>query len=128
MISPDELRELESTLLPTVERHHLRLLAHGLRTLQEVAGRRDGPLPHSDALAAWAARQPAIAGDPAFRSGFVAQMERLGAQLTAIADGCDRPPLALDLDDLVAWARRSADQRLNPEARQPPPSPPPAVG
>ena len=37
MIEADELAELESTLLPALERHHLRLLAHGLRTFQTVA-------------------------------------------------------------------------------------------
>ena len=31
MLSEHDLQELESTLLPALERHHLRLLAHGLR-------------------------------------------------------------------------------------------------
>lgn len=115
MISPEELRELESTLLPSLERHHLRLLAHGLRTLQEVAGRREGHLPQPEALRAWAAGQPAIATDPAFIARFVEQMEHLGGQLSAIAAELGRGPLALEISDLIAWARRSADGRLRPE-------------
>ena len=116
MISLEELQELESTLLPALERHHLRLLAHGLRTLQEIAGRREGPLPEAEALAAWAKVQPAIAADPGFQDDFVAQMERLGAQLQAMAAEGDRTPLALEIGDLITWARRSADQRLSPQA------------
>jgi hypothetical protein len=36
VIEASELAELEATLLPALERHHLRLLAHGLRTFQAV--------------------------------------------------------------------------------------------
>jgi hypothetical protein len=42
VLDPQELNLLDSTLLPSLERHHLRLLAHGLRTLQAAAGRRQG--------------------------------------------------------------------------------------
>lgn len=116
MISPEELQELESTLLPSLERHHLRLLAHGLRTLQSVAGRRSGPLPDPAALQAWALRQPAIAGDPAFAEPFLAQMRSLATQLTAIAATRGlSAPLDLAMADLIAWARVSADARISPE-------------
>ena len=37
MLSEADLSELESTLLPAFERHHLRLLAHSLRCLQQAA-------------------------------------------------------------------------------------------
>lgn len=119
MITAEELQSLESTLLPALERHHLRLLAHGLRTLQSVADRRAGPLPPADAVAAWAARQPAIAADPTFSTAFLSQMEHLGDQLTDIAAALGRSPLELELADLVDWARRSADARISPQAPEP---------
>jgi len=116
VISPEELQELESSLLPSLERHHLRLLAHGLRTLQCVAGRRGGPLPDPAALQAWALRQPAIAGDPEFAEPFLAQMRTLGTQLTTIAAARGRSaPLDLEMADLIAWARISADARISLE-------------
>ena len=37
MLSEHDLQELESSLLPALERHHLRLLAHSLRCLQQAA-------------------------------------------------------------------------------------------
>lgn len=124
MISEAELRDLEATLLPALERHHLRLLAHGLRTLQAVGAGPGGGLPPRQALEAWAAAQPAIAGDASFRSAFVDQLLAAGVQLETIAAGrADRPgPLDLDLADLVAWARCEADRRLSPPG---PASPPP---
>ncbi|MCP9785381.1 hypothetical protein [Cyanobium sp. N5-Cardenillas] len=123
MLSPDELQELEATLLPTLERHHLRLLAHGLRTLQAIAGRRAGALPPEGAVAAWAATQPVIAADAGFAEAFLHQMEGVGQQLAAIATASGREPLALELADLVHWATGEADRRVRPPAT--PPVPPP---
>lgn len=123
MLSPDELQQLEATLLPTLERHHLRLLAHGLRTLQAIAGRRVGALPPEGAVAAWAAAQPVIASDAGFEDAFLTQMGHVASQLAAIAADAGREPLALDLADLVSWATGEADRRLRPPAA--PPDPPP---
>jgi hypothetical protein len=104
MLANDELQQLEATLLPTLERHHLRLLAHGLRSLQAAAGRRSGAPPAAEAIAAWLMRQPGYDHDPGFTHAFLTQLEALRAQLEVIAAGCGREPLALDLDDLCRWA------------------------
>ena len=112
MIEASELAELEATLLPALERHHLRLLAHGLRTFQSVAGRRQGPLPAIDALAVWATSQPQLAGDPGFAATFLDQLAGLGEQLESIAVRWDREPLALELADLIRWAEQQAQERL----------------
>jgi hypothetical protein len=114
VISPEELQEIEGTLLPTLERHHLRLLAHGLRSLQAAAGRRHGPLPDADALAAWAGAQAPIAADPGFAAAFLEQLDQLGAQLTDLAAAQAVEPLALEIADLIGWARNRADARLSP--------------
>ena len=129
MIGDDELRDLESTLLPALERHHLRLLAHALRTLQAVAVAGEGGLPSRARLAAWAAAQPAIADDPGFRDAFVEQLLGAGLQLEQIAlwrhgSAEGAAPLSLELADLVAWARQQADSRLS--LAEPGATPPPA--
>ena len=115
MLSPEELTTLESTLLPALERHHLRLLAHGLRTLQSIAQSNTGAgsttLPSELEIHHWALAQPATASDQAFAEAFALQMQGLGAQLQAIA-GPGHNPLALELVDLIRWAQEQADQRL----------------
>jgi hypothetical protein len=123
MLSPEELTILESSLLPALERHHLRLLAHGLRTLQQIAGRRDGDPPDAASIRAWAMEQPQVADDPPFAAAFCEQLESTARQLEAIARTAARPPLALDLEDLVSWAQARADARLSPPetAGSPPP-------
>ena len=137
MLSPEELAELEASLLPALERHHLRLLAHSLRSLQAAAGRRSGPLPARAELLAWALKQPKLQADPGFCQAFLDQLQGAGIQLEAIAleagivlktaqplktdaanPGAQPPqpdpaePLALNLADLVAWARQQADRRV----------------
>ena len=75
MLSEGDLAELESTLLPALERHHLRLLAHSLRCLQQAAG--DGePLPDPQRLTAWAQRQSNLAVDPTFIPVLVEQLTK----------------------------------------------------
>lgn len=111
MLTPEELKGLEATLLPALERHHLRLLAHGLRTLQQIAGQAGGDPPEAERIRAWVLQQPATAGDHAFADAFSAQMLGVADQLRAIA-GPSRSPLALELSELEHWARRQADSRL----------------
>jgi hypothetical protein len=126
VIEASELAELEATLLPALERHHLRLLAHGLRTLQAAAGERQGPIPPPQTLAAWAARQPQLLGDPGFSATFLDQLAGLAEQLEAIAQERGCAPLALELADLITWAQRQAQDRLAPPVPlTPPPAPPP---
>jgi hypothetical protein len=73
-------------------------------------------------IAAWAARQGAIAGDSHFQQAFLAQMQNLAAQLETISLAGGTTPMALQLSDLVAWTRQLADERLTPlEATGSPP-------
>jgi hypothetical protein len=123
VLSDEELQELDATLLPALERHHLRLLAHGLRTLQAIAGRRSGAPPPAEAIADWADLQPLIRSDPGFATAFLEQMQGVCRQLEEIAGGQGQQPLALGLDDLARWARQQADRRISP--REAPPGPPP---
>ena len=117
-LSEEEVAELEATLLPALERHHLRLLAHGLRTLQAMtgdprgAGSQPETVPDHATLVAWALQQEALAGDLDFASAFADQLLATAHQLEAIAQPLGRRPLALDLTDLITWATASADNRL----------------
>ena len=104
-LSAAELAELEATLLPALERHHLRLLAHSLRSLQAIAAHQPaGALPDHDAMRAWASQQPALADSPCFQAVLVEQLEAAGRQLQQLATSLGRSPLALELGDLIAAA------------------------
>ncbi len=103
MLSPDDHDWIEGLTLPAREGHQLRLLAHGLRTLQTIAARRQGPTPARGAIEAWVLGQPQIAEDPSFVQAFVRELVGLGAQLDRLAKNRSMTPLNLELADLLAW-------------------------
>jgi hypothetical protein len=116
-LSAAELADLEATLLPALERHHLRLLAHGLRTLQAITvsqgiSAQDRPIPDHASLERWALEQEAVAGDRAFAAVLAQQLLGAHTQLAAIGRQAGKAPLNLDLGDLIAWATASANARL----------------
>lgn len=118
MLSDADLQELESCLLPALERHHLRLLAHSLRCLQAAA--QAAVAPDQEALQAWAEQQPGLLADPAFIPVLIEQLLKAGVQLEAIGKARGKPALELSIADLVAWGRASADQRLAAAPLRPP--------
>lgn len=130
MLTPEDLALLEATLLPALERHFLRLLAHGLRTFQAIAAQAEEPdgLPDRPRIAAWVASQASLTDDPGFQETFVEQLCRLRDPLQAIGDRQGRSPLDLPMEALVAWVSEQAEARVNRPASPPPAaetSPPP---
>lgn len=115
VLTPEDLELLEASLLPALERHYLRLLAHGLRTLQTIADATDSPqqLPDRAQMEAWALRQAPMAEDRAFRDSFLDQLGRLVDPLEEIATRARQSPLTLEMPQLVAWAKEQADARLS---------------
>lgn len=111
-LSTAEVQRLDATLLPALERHQLRLLAHGLRSLQDAADRRQGALPEAEQLELWLQRQPQLQVDPDFLTPFRQQLLALGRQLERIAADQGCAPLGLELSDLIRWSEEQARQRI----------------
>lgn len=111
-LSTEELAVIESTLLPASNRHHLRILAHGLRSLQDAAGRQNGHLPSVGDLEQWVAAQPGMGAEPEFVQVFKTQLQTLGQQLELISSTYGCAPLDLTLQQLVDWSINQAKQSL----------------
>ena len=107
-LNPAELAELEAPSLPSRERHQLRLLAHGLRTLQQIAGRRQGTPPPLAAIQAWARQQPSIGDDDSFIGAFAHQLQLVGQQLSDLAGDRHGGALALELSELIHSVQRQS--------------------
>lgn len=118
MLSEHDLQELESTLLPALERHHLRLLAHSLRCLQQAA-QGGNAIPAQAGLMSWAEQQPNLAVDPTFIPVLVEQLAKAAVQLEAIGLELNKAPLSLEISDLVRWGQQQADQRLGDTFKSP---------
>ena len=128
-LSSAESAELDALPLSALERHHLRLLAHALRTLQTMLRDQDEAQLDPGTITAWLVRQPAVADEPEFAVTLGAQLQVAGQQLQQLAAPLGRSILELELDDLIGWALRQAGPHLAsgpPTTPQPPPTPPPA--
>mgnify|MGYP006273015071 FL=1 len=118
MLSAADLQELESSLLPALERHHLRLLAHSLRCLQQAAPGEPHP-PSAAQLKTWAQTQPTLCADASFIPVLLEQLQKAQLQLEQIASWRGQPAMSLSMADLVAWGQSLADQRLGIAAAGP---------
>ena len=119
MLSLDDQHWIESLCLPAWEDHQLRLLAHGLRTLQTIAVSCHGETPASATIRSWVLEQPQIAEDPAFAQAFVRELVGLGSQFDRLATHRSVTPLSLELADLLALIKEHRPP--SPELAEPDP-------
>lgn len=108
-----DAERIEATLLPTLDRHHLRLQAHCLATLKSIAApRSQGPLPSDEEIQAWCGQQPALRDDSAFQGELLRQFQVISNQLNTLAEACGRTPLELTLEALIDHAETASRRRL----------------
>ena len=105
-IDAETIARIDATLLPQLDRHHLRLLAHCLASFREMSPDLDGALPNTSLRRQWCEQQPVVADDPQFLILLLNQLNNAADQLEAVADNCSKAPLQLSLDDLIAAAER----------------------
>ena len=93
---------IDSTLLPQLDRHHLRVLSHCLDSFQSMAAPGStGAIPDEGQRRHWCQQQPVVAEDPAFLDTLLLQLNAAADQLNQLALELSKPPLTLSLDDLI---------------------------
>ena len=99
------IERIDSTLLPLLDRHHLRVLSHCLDSFQSMASPQSpGAIPDEDQRRRWCQQQPVVADDPAFLDTLLLQLNAAANQLDQLALELGKPPLRLTLDDLISAA------------------------
>ena len=106
IIDAETIARIDATLLPQLDRHHLRLLAHSLASFRMMTPDLDGALPNAALRRQWCEQQPVVADDPQFLILLLNQLNNAADQLEEMADDCSKAPLELSLDDLIAAAER----------------------
>ncbi len=101
-LSLEDLKRIEDTHLPPLDRHHLRLLAHCLACFKNMAsGMQLGAFPDQKKRLNWCLNQPILANDNAFVSLLLDQFSSAALQLEKVADDLHITPLELTLQDLI---------------------------
>ncbi len=115
-----EAEQIESTLLPNLDRHHLRLLAHCLRCFQDMASpRQSGPLPSQSTLEQWLLAQPQLADDAQFRDLLLLQLQTAAHQLEEIARSNHHSALELSIPELIEACTKASKARINNQRTAP---------
>ena len=96
------IERIDTTLLPQLDRHHLRVLSHCLDSFQAMAApERTGSIPDEEQRRRWCQQQPVVADDPAFLDTLMLQLNAAADQLDHLATQLGKPPLALTIEDLI---------------------------
>ena len=104
-LSLQEIQLIDATDLSSIERHHLRLLAHSLACFKLMAnGVSYGPLPKEEDRFQWLLSKPAINDNKDFVIIFLQQLASAANQLEILADQCGISPLELTLAELIKTA------------------------
>ena len=111
-MDPEAIARIDATLLPQMDRHHLRLLAHCLDSFQVMDQGEEGQLPDAASRRRWCEQQPIVAEDPNFLRSLMLQLNRAAEQLQALAESLNKAPLQLNLDDLITAAEARCHHQL----------------
>ena len=101
-LSVNDIEQIETTNLPSLDRHYLRLLAHCLACFKEMSnGSFSGPLPTEQDQLEWYLQQPSLVNERAFVLVLLEQFSAAGRQLEKLASDRKTSPLELTVDDLI---------------------------
>lgn len=113
-LTREMVERIDATLLPTLDRHHLRLLAHCLGSFQQMAtAGASRAIPSRDQQEQWCLKHPLLRDDPQFGTLLLNQFEAAAYQLETLAERLNLAPLDLTLDHLIDEAVASAHRRLS---------------
>ena len=101
-LSLEALKKIESTQLSSFERHHLRLMAHCLGWLQQMAGdSTKGAFPVESNRLKWCLAHPFLAKERVFVPVLLKQLSVIEQELLELAESSGLSPLELTVDDLI---------------------------
>ncbi len=107
-LSIEEINRIDSTGLSSIDRHHLRLIAHSLACFKLIShGPNSGPLPKENERLKWLLAQPSLNNEKIFVNNLLDQLASAALQLETIADQFNISPLELTLEELIKSRLRS---------------------
>ena len=108
------IARIDATLLPQMDRHHLRLLAHCLESFRAMGNAAGDALPDAASRRRWCEHQPVVAEEPGFLRSLLHQLDAAAEQLQSLADSLNKPPLQLSLEDLISAAEARCHHQIQP--------------
>ena len=95
------IQEIDNLDLPTMQKHHLRILAHCLQIVKIVNADNSSEYQNKNSLREWCDNQSKKFDDKKFSDLFYEQLESTAKKLSAFSKKIGKNIEELDIDDLV---------------------------
>ena len=104
----DEIvKNIDQLNLPTIQKHHVRLLAHCLEIFKEIAKDDLCLFEEDELLREWCEKQSQKFDDENFNQLFYEQMSSAAKKLNSFSQSIEKTLKELDLDDLVTLVEQN---------------------
>ena len=100
-LSNEMAQNIDNLNLPIIQKHHIRILAHCLEVLKEIANDDISFFEEEDLLREWCGRQSQEFQDERFNQIFYEQMSSAAKKLNAFSRHIKKNFKELDLKDLI---------------------------
>ena len=101
-LTDQEILQIDSSALPNIQKHYVRLLAHCLYCFKEISkNESSGVLPDSELQLQWCLKQSSLENDKEFIPILMKQFAKATQYLESLAQKKSIRPLDLTIDDLI---------------------------
>ena len=104
----DEIvKNIDQLNLPTIQKHHVRLLAHCLEIFKEIAKGDESLFEEDELLKEWCEKQSQKFDDKNFNQLLYEQMSSVAKKLNSFSQNIGKSFKELDLDDLITLVEQN---------------------
>ena len=100
-LSDEMVKKIDQLNLPIIQKHHIRLLAHCLQVLKEIAKDETSFFEEDELLREWCEKQSQKFNDKKFYQLFYEQMYSAAKKLNSFSQKIEKNFKDLDLEDLI---------------------------
>jgi len=101
------IKEIDNLELPTMQKHHLRILIHCLQILKTIKSDESSQFRNKNALREWCDNQSRKFEDKKFSDLFYAQLELTAKKLNTFSQSIGKSINDLEIEDLVLLVKQN---------------------
>ena len=106
-LSDEIAKNIDQLNLSTIQKHHIRLLAHCLEIFKEIAQEETSLFEEEELLKEWCEKQSQQFNDKNFNQLFYEQMSSAAKKLNSFSKSIEKTFKDLNLDDLIALVEQN---------------------
>ena len=108
-LSDEIVKNIDQLNLSIIQKHHVRLLAHCLEILKEIAKDNVSLFKEDELLREWCEKQSRIFNDKSFNQLFYEQMSSAAKKLNSFSKSIKKNFKELDLEDLITLVEQNQE-------------------